>query len=144
MGWNLDLIWIDTFFFYNGKKTTITNIQHPCGKLSLLFKIGCHDSHVDMKTKNYNMLPKMRLGQQSTNNVFSSSLGNNSKICRKSPPRTTVFPPKIFSIACVSSNYIKSRKVRSTTLKARRCIISASSLMIISVLRTNSAISSVV
>jgi hypothetical protein len=29
-------------------------------------------------------------------------------------------------------------------LKARRCIISASSLMIISVLRTNSAISSVV
>ncbi len=66
-------------------------------------------------------------------------LGTTSKICQKSPPRTTVFPPKIFSIACASSNYIKSHKVRSTTSKARRCIINASSQMIRSALRTNSA-----
>ncbi|KAH8954739.1 hypothetical protein BDL97_08G096800, partial [Sphagnum fallax] len=36
-------------------------------------------------------------------------LGTTGKICRKSPPRTTVFPPKILSIACASSNCIKSQ-----------------------------------
>ncbi len=66
-------------------------------------------------------------------------LGTTGKIYRKSPPRTTVFPPKIFSVACASSNCIKSRKVRSTALKVRRCIISASSQMIKSILRTNLA-----
>ncbi len=57
----------------------------------------------------------------------------------RSPPRTTVFPPKILSVACASSNCIKSRRVRSTTSKARRCIIDASSQMIKSILRTNLA-----
>jgi len=66
-------------------------------------------------------------------------LGTIGKICRKSPPRTTVFPPKIFLVASASSNYIKSHRVRSTTLKARRCIIGASSQMIKSALRTNLA-----
>jgi len=66
-------------------------------------------------------------------------LRTTGKICRKSPRRTMVFPPKIFSIACASSNYIKSRRVRSTASKARRCIIGASSQMIRSALRTNSA-----
>ncbi len=66
------------------------------------------------------------------------SLGTTGKICRKSPPRTMVFPPKIFSIACASSNCIKSRRVRSIASKAQRCIIGASSQMIISTLRTNS------
>ncbi|KAH8963212.1 hypothetical protein BDL97_05G140700 [Sphagnum fallax] len=28
-------------------------------------------------------------------------LGTTSKICQKSPPRTTVFPPKIFSVASI-------------------------------------------
>ncbi len=67
------------------------------------------------------------------------SLGITGKICRKSPLRTTIFPPKIFSFACVSSNCIKSRRVRSTASKARRCIIGASSQMIRSALCTNSA-----
>jgi len=70
---------------------------------------------------------------------FRPPLGTIGRICRKSPPRTTVFPPKIFSVACASSNYIKSWKVRSTVWKVRRCIISASSQMIRSALRTNSA-----
>jgi hypothetical protein len=96
MGWNLDPIWIDTFFFYNGKKTTISNIQHPFGKLSLLFRIGYHDLHVDMKTKNYNMLPKMRSKQGSTNNVFSSPLGNNKQHLSKIPTKDHGFPTKDF------------------------------------------------
>ncbi len=66
-------------------------------------------------------------------------LGTTGKIYRKSPPRTTVFPPKIFSVACASCNCIKSRRVRSTTSKARRCIIDASYQMIRSALHTNSA-----
>ncbi len=66
-------------------------------------------------------------------------LETTGRICQKSPPRTTVFPPKIFSVACASSNCIKSRRVRSTALKAWRCIIGASSQMIRSYLRTNSA-----
>ncbi len=66
-------------------------------------------------------------------------LGTTGKICRKSPPRTTVFPPKIFSVAYASSNCIKSHRVRSTASKARRCVIGASSQMIKSALRTNSA-----
>ncbi len=66
-------------------------------------------------------------------------LGTIGKIYRKSPPRTIVFPPKIFLVACASSNYIKSCKLRSTILKARQCIIGASSQMIRSVLRTNLA-----
>jgi hypothetical protein len=61
-------------------------------------------------------------------------LGTTSRICRKSPPKTTVFPPKIFSIAYASSNCIKSRKVWSTTSKVRQCIIGASSQMIRSAL----------
>ncbi len=66
-------------------------------------------------------------------------LGTTGRICQKSPPRTTVFPPKIFSVACASSNCIKSCKVRSIVLKARQCIIGASSQMIRPALRTNSA-----
>jgi hypothetical protein len=85
----------------------------------LLFITGYHDSHVDMKMKNRNMLPKMRSKQQSTNNVFSSSLGNNNQDLLKIPPRNMVFPPKIFSVACASSNCIKSRRVRSTVSKTR-------------------------
>ncbi len=71
---------------------------------------------------------------------FHPPLGTTGKIYRKSPPRTTVFPPKIFSVAYVSSNCIKSRRVRSTASKVRRCIIDASSQMIRSTLRTNLAI----
>jgi len=97
-----------------------------------------------MKTKNCNMLPKMRSRQGSTNNVFSSNpweqqARTTGKICRKSPPRTMVFPPKIFSVAYASSNCIKSHMVQSTAPKARRCIIDASSQMIRSALRTNLA-----
>ncbi len=66
-------------------------------------------------------------------------LGTTSKICQKSPPRTTVFPPKIFSVTCASSNCIKSRKVQLIASKAQRCIIGASSQMIRSASRTNSA-----
>ncbi len=66
-------------------------------------------------------------------------LGTTGRICRKSPRRTTIFPPKIFSIAYVSSNCIKSRNGRSITSKVRRCIIKSSSQMIRSALRTNSA-----
>ncbi len=66
-------------------------------------------------------------------------LGIIGRICKKSPPRTTVFPPKIFLITCASSNCIKSCKARSTISKAQRCIIGASSQMIRSSLRTNSA-----
>ncbi len=66
-------------------------------------------------------------------------LGTTGKIYRKSPPRTTIFPPKIFSFTYASYNCIKSRKVRSTASKARRCIIGTSSQMIRSTLRTNSA-----
>ncbi len=70
---------------------------------------------------------------------FRPPLGTTSKIYRKSPLRATIFPPKIFSIACASSNCIKSRRVRSTASKVRRCIIGASSQMIILALRTNLA-----
>ncbi len=70
---------------------------------------------------------------------FRPPLGTIGRICQKSPPRTTVFPPKIFLVACASSNCIKSHRVRSTTSKARRCIIGASSQMIRSTLCTNSA-----
>ncbi len=94
MGRNLDPIWIDTFFFYNGRKTTVSNIQHPFGKLSLLFKIGCHDLHVDMKTKNRNMLLKMRSRQRNIDNVFSSSLGNNRQDLSKIPTKDHNFPTK--------------------------------------------------
>jgi len=94
MGRNIDPIWIDTFFFYNGRKTTISNIQHRFGKLSLLFRIGCHDSHVDMKTKNRNMLPKMRSRQRNTDNVFSSSLGKNRQDLSKIPTKDHSFPTK--------------------------------------------------
>ncbi len=66
-------------------------------------------------------------------------LGTTSKIYRKSALRTTVFPPKTFLVACVSSNCIKSHKVRSTALKVRRCIISAPSQMIRAASRTNLA-----
>jgi hypothetical protein len=93
MGWNLDPIWINTFF-YNGRKIAISNIQHPFGKLSLLFRIGYHDLHVDMKTKNRNMLPKMRSRQRSTDNVFSSSLGNNRQDLSKIPTKDHSFPTK--------------------------------------------------
>jgi hypothetical protein len=102
MGWNLDPIWIDTFFFYNGRKITVSNIQHPFGKLSLLFRISCHDSHVDMKMKNRNMLPKMRLKQRSTDNVFSSSFGNNRHDLSKIPTKDHGFPTKdLLSYLCI-------------------------------------------
>jgi hypothetical protein len=58
MGRNFDPIWINTFFFYNGKKIVVSNIEDPFGKLSLIFRIGYHDLDVDMKMKNRNMLPK--------------------------------------------------------------------------------------
>ncbi len=103
MGRNLDLISINTFFFCNGKKTTVSNIQHPFGKLLLLFRIGYHDSHVDMKTKNHNMLLKMRSKQQNTNNVFSSSLGNNMHDLSKIPTKDHGFPTKdLFNCLCIS------------------------------------------
>ncbi len=92
---------MDTFF-YNGRKTTITNIQHPFGKLSLLFRISYHDSHVNMKTKNCNMLLKMRLRQRSINNVFSSSLGNNMQDLSKIPFKDHGFPTKdLLSCLCI-------------------------------------------
>jgi len=102
MGRNFDPIWIDTFFFYNGRKTTISNILHPFGKLSLLFRIGYHDSHVDMKMKNCNMLPKMRSKQRSTDNVFSSSFGNNRQDLSKIPTKDHGFPTKdLLGCLCV-------------------------------------------
>jgi hypothetical protein len=70
---------------------------------------------------------------------FRPPLGTTSRIYRKSPPRTTIFPPKIFLVACASSNCIKSRRVRSTVSKVQRCIIGASSQMIRLTLHTNSA-----
>ncbi len=66
-------------------------------------------------------------------------LGTIGRICQKSPPRTTIFPPKIFLVACASSNCIKSRRVRLIVSKVRQCIIGASSQMIISILCTNLA-----
>ncbi len=66
-------------------------------------------------------------------------LGTTGMICQKSPPRTMVFLAKTFSVVCASSNCIKSRKVRSTPSKAQRCIVGASSQMIISTLHSNSA-----
>ncbi len=66
-------------------------------------------------------------------------LGTTGRICQKSPPKTTVLPPKIFSIACASSNCIKSCRVQSITSKVQRCIIGASFQTIKSALRTNSA-----
>ncbi len=139
MGQNLDLIWIDTFFFCNGRKIVISNIQHPFGKLSLLFKIGCHDSHVDMKTKNHNMLPKMRSRQRSTDNVFSSSLSNNKQDLSKIPTKDHGFPTKDFlGYLCIIQLH-QITKVRSTTSKVWQCIINVSSQMIKSTLHTNSA-----
>ncbi|KAH8947027.1 hypothetical protein BDL97_11G018100, partial [Sphagnum fallax] len=38
-------------------------------------------------------------------------LGTIGRICQKFPPRTTIFPPKIFSIAYASSNCIKSIEI---------------------------------
>ncbi len=70
---------------------------------------------------------------------YHPPLGTIGRICRKSPPRTMVFPPKIFSVAYASSNCIKSRRVRSTALKAQQCIIGASSQMVKSTLCINSA-----
>ncbi len=70
---------------------------------------------------------------------FCPPLGTTGRIYQKSPPRTMVFPPKIFSVAYASSNCIKSRRLQSTVSKVRRCIIGASSQMIRSALRTNSA-----
>ncbi len=96
------LIWdgIDTFFSCNGGKTNVSNIQHPFSKLSLLFRIGCHDSHVDMKMKNCNMLPKMRPRQGSTDNVFSSPLGYHRQDLSKIPTKDHSFPTKDF-IGCL-------------------------------------------
>ncbi len=106
MGRNFDPIWINTFFFCNGKKIVISNIPHPFGKLSLLFKIGCHDSHVDMKTKNCNMLPKMRSRQRSTDNVFSSSLGNNRQDLSRIPTKDHAFPTKdLLGCMCIIQLY---------------------------------------
>ncbi len=70
---------------------------------------------------------------------FRPPLGTIGRIYRKSPPRTTICPPKIFSVAYASSNCIKSQRVWSTALKVRWCIIGASSQMIRSTLHTNSA-----
>ncbi|KAH9572839.1 hypothetical protein CY35_02G173000 [Sphagnum magellanicum] len=42
---------------------------------------------------------------------FRPTLGTIGKICRKSPPKTMVFPLKIFPVACASSNCIKSRRI---------------------------------
>ncbi len=78
------------------------------------------------------------MGNEALTMSYRPPLWTTSKICQKSPPRTTVFPPKIFSVACASSNCIKSHKVQITTSKARWCIIGASSQMIISTLHTNS------
>jgi len=50
-------------------------------------------------------------------------LGTTSRICWKSRPRITVFPPKIFSVAYASSNCIKSCRVWSIASKAQWRII---------------------
>jgi hypothetical protein len=68
----------------------------------LFFKIGCHDSHVNMKTKNRNMLLKMRLRQRSINNVLSSSLGNNRQNLSKIPTKDHGLPTKdFFGCLCI-------------------------------------------
>jgi hypothetical protein len=85
------------------------------------------------------MLPKMRSRQWSIDNVCLSSLGNNKQDLSKIPTKDHGFPPKIFSVACASSNCIKSHRVQSTTSKVQQCIIGASSQMIKLALSSNSA-----
>ncbi len=127
MGWNLDPIWIDTFFSCSGGKTIVFNIQHPFGKLSLLFKIGCHDSHVNMKTKNCNMLPKMRSRQGSTDNVFSSYLGNNMQDLSKVPTKDHGFPTEDFPgcLCVIQLHQITQGAINSFESSAmhHRCLI---------------------
>ncbi len=55
-----------------------------------------NDSHVDMKTKNHNMLLKMRLKQRNTDNVFLSSLRNNKQNLSKIPTKDHDLPTKDF------------------------------------------------
>ncbi|CAK9267897.1 unnamed protein product [Sphagnum jensenii] len=85
------------------------------------------------------MLPRCDQGNEALTMSSHPPLGTIGRICQKSPPRTTIFPPKILSITYASSNCIKLRKVQSTTSKVRQCIIGASSQMIISALPTNLA-----
>jgi hypothetical protein len=49
-----------------------------------------------MKMKNCNMLPKMRSRQRSTDNVFSSRLGNDKQDLSKIPTKDHSFPTKDF------------------------------------------------
>ncbi len=87
-----------------------------------------------MKTKNCNMLPKMRSRQGSTNNVFLSPHGNNRQDLSKMPTKDHDLPTKdFFGCLCVI-------QLHQITQGARRWIIGASSQMIKSVLRTNSVI----
>jgi len=91
-----------------------------------------------MKTKNRNMLPRCDRGNEALTMFSRPPLGTTGRICQKSPPRTMVFPRKIFLVAYASSNCIKSHRVRLIVSKVRQCIIGASSQMIILILCTNS------
>ncbi len=82
-----------------GKLSSPTFNTHLANS-SLPFRIGYHDSHVDMKTNNRNMLPKMWLRQWSNDNVFSSSLGNNRQDLSKIPTKDHSFPTKDL-LACL-------------------------------------------
>jgi hypothetical protein len=74
--------------------------------------IGCHDSHVDMKTKNCNMLPKMRSRQGSTDNVFSFALGNNRQDLSKISTKDVATP--LWPSVGVKPNTPKVRDLESS------------------------------
>ncbi len=139
MGWNLDPIWIDTFFFCNGRKTTVSNIQHPFVNFRCSSELAAMIRMFIWRRRIITCYQRCDRGNEALTMSSCPPLGITGKICRKSPPRTMVFPPKIFLVASASSNCIKSRRVRSTASKTQQCIIGASSQMIRSALQTNSA-----
>jgi hypothetical protein len=104
----------------------------------LLFRIACHDSHVDMKTKNCNMLPKMRSRQGSTDNVFSSRLGNDRQDLSKIPTKDHDFRIEDFpGCLCIPSRasghppsvHSSGRPCGSTSWKFRGCRLHAIPLL---------------
>jgi len=136
MGQNLDPIWTPSCTVV-GKllsPTFNTHLANSCrsSKLATMTRM------LTWKQRIVTCCQRCDRGNKTLTMSSRPPLETTSRICRKSPPRTTVFPPKIFSVACASSNYIKSCKVRSTASKAWQCIICASSQMIISALHTNS------
>jgi hypothetical protein len=52
-----------------------------------------------------------------------------SKVCRRSPPKTTTFPPKVSLLFTDDGTEIISRRVLSNASEAILCVIKASSQM---------------